>query len=163
VEHMRALLPPAAFERVIENVWSSGSGDFVTSPQWAACVDERLPHGTGGRGWRAGLDLGLTKDRTALAGVHRGGEHVVLDGLQTRQGPRAEPVSISGVERAVVDATERYPGLVIAADPWQLKGSIERLQRAGVQIREHVFSSTSVQKLSTALYAAISTGTLRVY
>jgi phage terminase large subunit-like protein len=163
VEQQRALLPPAAFERVIENNWSSGSGDFVTAEQWALCVDERLARNSGGRGRRAALDLGLTKDRTALAVVHRDGEYVVLDELRTWQGTRAEPVSITGVERAVVDATERYPGLVIAADPWQLKGSIERLQRAGVQIREHVFSSTSVQKLSTTLYAAISTGTLRVY
>lgn len=42
VEQMRELLPGAAFDRLIGNVWTSGSGDFVTEEQWARCVDERL-------------------------------------------------------------------------------------------------------------------------
>ena len=164
VEQQRALLPPAAFERVIANVWTTGSGDFVTAEQWRVCVDERLSRRETGTGpHHAGLDLGLTKDRTALAIVHRDGNQVVLDELDVWQGTKAEPVSITHLERAIADASRRFPGLRISADPWQLKGSIERLQRERVNIDEFTFSASSVQKLSTTLYGAISSGTLRVY
>jgi phage terminase large subunit-like protein len=165
VEQMRALLPSAAFERLIGNVWASGVGDFVTAEQWRRCIDERLaPQARGsGRRYRAGLDLGLVKDRTALAIVHADGDNVDLDELQVWQGTRSEPVSITAIERAVVDATQRYPGLRIIADTWQLKGSIERLQRERVAISAFVFSASSVGKLSTTLHHAITSARLRVY
>jgi len=165
VEQMRALLPAAAFERLIGNVWTTGAGDFVTSEQWLRCVDERLTPTAGGdsRRYWGGLDLGLTKDRTAFAIVHRDGEHVVLDSLDVWQGTRQEPVSITVVERAVADATRRFPGLTISCDPWQLKGSIERLRRERVSVSEFVFSSSSVGKLSATLHHAITSGALRVY
>jgi phage terminase large subunit-like protein len=165
VEQMSALLPSAAFERLIGNVWASGVGDFVTVEQWRSCVDERLvPQARGGgRRYRAGLDLGLVKDRTALAIVHGDGDTVVLDELQVWQGTRSEPVSITQIERAVVDATRRYPGLRVVADTWQLKGSIERLQRERVEISAFVFGASSVGKLSTTLHHAITSARLRVY
>jgi hypothetical protein len=67
------------------------------------------------------------------------------------------------IEHAVVDAARRFPGLQVAADPWQLKGSIERLRAGRVRIAEFVFSTGSVQKLSTALYHAITSAALRVF
>jgi hypothetical protein len=164
VEQQRALLPLVAFERVILNRWSTGSGDFVAAEQWRRCVDERLSpktRGTGGR-YFAGLDLGLTKDRTALAIVHRDGDVTQLDELTVWEGSREDAVSIVGIERAVVDASERFPGLQASADPWQLKGSIERLD-GRVRIAEFVFSAGSVQKLSATLHGAITSGALRVY
>jgi hypothetical protein len=166
IEQQRALLPPAAFERVIENRWTSGAGDFVTKEQWARCVDERLAPQATGRASRhfAGLDLGLVKDRTALAVVHRDGERVILDELSVWAGTGTEPVSITMIELALADATQRFPGLQVSADPWQLKGSIERLRASGrVRISEFVFSTGSVQKLSATLHHAITSATLRVY
>jgi phage terminase large subunit-like protein len=166
VEQMRDLLPGPAFDRLIGNVWTSGAGDFVTAEQWSRCVDERLTPSTRGSGARyyAGLDLGLTKDRTALAIVHSDNDDtIILDDLQVWSGTRADPVSITSIERAIVDATTRFEGLQVAADPWQLKGSIERLQRERVQISEFVFSASSVQKLSTTLHHAVTSATLRVF
>jgi len=71
VEQMRALLPGAAFDRLIGNVWTDAAGDFVDREQWRACVDDRLRPGTGGSSRHfAGLDLGLTHDRSVLTIVH---------------------------------------------------------------------------------------------
>jgi hypothetical protein len=159
VEQQRALLPAIAFERVIENRWTAQAGDFVTAEQYDLCVDERL---TRGRGTHAGLDLGLSKDRTALAVVHRERDVTVLDELLVWSGSRTEPVSISTVERAVADAARRYPGLLIWADPWQLKASIERLRDQGVRINEFIFSASSVQKLSATLFHAFTATALRL-
>jgi hypothetical protein len=165
IEQMRQLLPAASFERLIGNIWSTGSGDFVTAEQWRRCVDERLAplaHGSNGR-YLAGLDLGLTKDRSALAIVHSEDGAVVLDDLVVWAGTPVEPVSITMVERALVDAVKRFPGLRLWADPWQFKGSVERLRAAGLAIQEFVFSQGSVQKLSATLHHAISSAALRVY
>ena len=90
VEQQRALLPAAAFERVIANIWTTGAGDFVTPEQWAACVDERLARrDRAAASHFAGLDLGLTKDRTALAVVHHDDETIILDELDVWEGTRA--------------------------------------------------------------------------
>jgi phage terminase large subunit-like protein len=166
VEQMRALLPPAAFKRVILNEWSTGVGDFVSAEQWAACVDAKREPSVRGewtRRYTAGLDLGLTKDRTALAVVHREGDRVVLDELQTWQGSSREPLSIETVERALLDVRRRYESLLVRADPWQLAGSIQRLRRAGVAIQEYTFGTGSLQRLSAALYQAITSRALRVF
>ncbi|TMK78232.1 MAG: terminase, partial [Actinobacteria bacterium] len=107
VARMERLLPRAAFDRVILNRWTAAEGDFVTPEQWGRCVDpDRSPQTRGAAGvqYFAGLDLGLTKDRTALAILHREGDVVILDDLVVWQGTRAEPVDIGAVERALTDA-----------------------------------------------------------
>ncbi len=173
VEQMRALLPPPAFERVIMNRWSAGVGDFVSEAQWRACVEESLAPaakapwfsrtGRALNGFVAGLDLGLVKDRTALAVVHRDDEQVLLDELLVWQGSKAEPVSIASVERALVAAARKYRPLRVVADPWQLHGSIQRLRSLGIFVEEFSFGTGSVQRLSQTLYHAITSATLRVF
>jgi hypothetical protein len=162
---MNVLLPPSAYARVILNEWTTGSGDFVSPEQWARCVDEDLyaqTRGEQGVRYYGGLDLGLTKDRTALAICHHSAGQVTLDELMVWQGSRSEPVSITAIEQAVIDAADRYPSLHVLADPWQLKGSLERL-RGKVSVDEFVFSPQSVQRLSTTLYQSISAARLRTY
>jgi hypothetical protein len=150
---------------VILNRWTSGQGDFVTAAQWARCVDPELRPSGGGRGmlFVGGLDLGLTKDRTAFAVAHRAGSEIVLDELSVWEGTRGAPVSIAGVERALEDAATRFVPLNVLADPWQFIASIQRLRRAGVRIDEFVFGAASVQRLSMSLYHAITSGSLRVF
>lgn len=167
VEQMRDLLPGPAFDRVIGNVWTSQSGDFVTREEWRRCVDpdwQRQSAAEDGRRYFGGLDLGLTRDRTAFALAHLDGMAAIrLDELLVWQGTKAEPVSIEAIERAMADVSERFDRPTLLADPWQLKGSIERLQHQGVRMEEFIFSASSVARLSTALYSAIKSGRLRVF
>jgi phage terminase large subunit-like protein len=165
VAQQRALLPPLVFERVILNRWTAQSGDFVTREQWRACVDPGLrpqPRGGASR-HHAGLDLGLTRDRTAFAVVHVDGEHVVLDELLVWEGSRDDPVEIAAVERAVADAHRRFPGLRVLADPWQAEGSVQKLRRVGLRVETFAFSSRSIAGLSRTLYETVSDATLRVF
>jgi hypothetical protein len=165
IETMQGLLPGPAFERLILNRWASEQGDFVTRAQWEACIDPFLRPATGatrGASHIAGVDLGLTKDATAIAVVHSDGERVTLDELLVLQGTREEPVSIANVERILLGLAGRYPGLKVLADPWQFQGSIERL-RGSMRISEFTFSASSVAKLSSALHEAISGARLRVF
>jgi phage terminase large subunit-like protein len=168
VEQMRTLLPGPSFDRVIQNEWTTSTGDFVSLEQWRTCVDadwERQTRGQSGVGYVAGLDLGLTKDRTAFAIAHRDQRtgHIALDDLLVWQGTRADPVSIATVERTVADAARRFSSLRVYADPWQAKSTIERLGLHGVQIRGFDFTASSVQRLSSTLYSLITSASLRVF
>jgi hypothetical protein len=163
IEQQRILLPAVAFERVIENRWTTGAGDFVTAEQWRECVDPFLQPSRGGSGrYFGGLDLGLTHDRTVLAIVHWHGDKIVLDELLVWQGEKTEPVSIVAVEAALLDAAERYPGLELYADPWQMRRSLEAL-KGRIRMHEFVFSQASVQKLSSTLLNAVTSQVLRVF
>ena len=165
VERQKALLPPLVFDRVIRNSWTAESGDFVSRQQWRRCVEPGLrPSGRGSaRRHFGGLDLGLTRDRTAFAIVHLEGERVVLDELLVFEGSREDPVEIAAVERAVLDANRRFGGLQVLADPWQAEGSVQKLKRAGVRVSTFTFSSRSIAGLSRVLYESISEASLRVF
>jgi len=165
VEQQRSLLPPIAYERVIENRWTSQSGDYITRTQWRRLVEPGLrpvTTGTHSRHW-GGLDLGLTRDRTAFAVVHIEGDHVVLDALETWEGTPDDPVSILAVENSVADAYRRFPGLQVAADPWQAEGTVQKLARAGLRIDKFRFSQSSIAQLSRVLYECVQDESLRVY
>ena len=88
------------------------------------------------------------------------GDRFELCELQVWQGTRARPVSIEQVERAIVDACERFEGLRLYADRWQFENSLQRLRGDGVHIERFEFTATSVQRLSESLYRAITSRTL---
>lgn len=166
VGRMRTLMPPSAFARVILNQWSGGSGDFVSVEQWRRCVDESLrPSGGYVPHFRyvAGLDLGLVKDATALAVMHREDGRAVLDEIRVWQGTPTRPVEIAEVEAALVDAARRFRSLRLVCDPWQFQGSVQRLRARGLLVHPYSFGSASVQRLSASLFRAITTAQLRVF
>jgi hypothetical protein len=72
-------------------------------------------------------------------------------------------VNVATIERAILDAHRRYPGLRMLCDPWQFKSSVQRLRRDGMPIEEFHFGATSVSRLSAVLYEVISDASLRVY
>jgi phage terminase large subunit-like protein len=165
VEQQRALLPPAAFARVIENVWTSGQGDYLSRDSWRRIVDPGLRPVASGKARRhfGALDLGLSKDRTGLAICHLEDERVVLDSLEAWEGSVEDPVSILAVENAVEDAYRRFPGLRMTLDPWQAESTFQKLKRAGRAVEKFTFSAKSIHGLSTALYQAVQDETLRVF
>jgi len=164
IEQQRKLLPPAAFERVIENRWVAQFGDFISAEQLDACTDSTLaPIASGSGVFFGAIDLGLVKDRTAFAILQSRNGRFELCEMQVWQGTRAKPVSIEHIERAIIDATERFPGLRLYADRWQFEHSLQRLRSRGVRIARFEFSETSVQRLSESLYRSITSRTLALY
>lgn len=165
IDRMQRTLPPATFERLILNRWISKTGDFVTAEQLEACIDpdwHPQHQAISGTRYFAGLDLGLVKDRTALAVVHGDGGRVALDHLRVWQGTRGAPVPIVEVENALLDIGVRYPQVRIFADPWQLQSTIQRL-KGKVKIEAFNFTSMSVAHLSESLFEMITSGALRLY
>lgn len=159
-------LPPEVYQRLWENRWVEGSGSLITREQLDACVDS---------GWRpqragsdyvryvVGVDLGLVRDRTARAVVHKEASgRVVLDDLRTWQGSRREPVQISDVETDLVDVDRRFNHPRFVLDPWQLQSSQQRL-RGQLSIGEFRMTAESVRRLSENLLRLIRDRQLRIY
>ncbi len=167
VDTQRASLPPQVFQRLWENKWTEGSGSFITREQLDRNIDATWRpqlQGQNGHQYYVGLDLGLTRDRTARAVVHfdREGDRVVLDDLRIWQGTPAHPVNIEEIEDDLVSCDTRFGRPSFHLDPWQLKGSIQRLQTS-LRINEFKFTSESVRQLSENLFGLLSKGQMRLY
>ena len=85
-----------------------------------------------------------------------------LDSLTVWQGSSGEPVSILEIEQALLDVSTRWPGVRVSLDPWQLKGSAERL-RGRVNLVEFTMTAGSVSRLSQTLYSAITARQVTLY
>jgi hypothetical protein len=167
VEQFKQTLPANVWRRLYGNEWVTAGGDFITAEQYDGCVIAGLSplyEGVVGGRYYAGLDLGLTKDRTALAIVsrERRGVPAQLINLHVWEPRAGQPVSITEVEQTLIDVSRRYPRIRIAADPWQLKGTVERLSRK-IKITEYPFTATSVNRLSETLFAALTGGGIQLY
>jgi phage terminase large subunit-like protein len=163
IDRLRDTLPPHIFQRFVENKWVEGAGSFITREALQRCIDDRLApesHGYRGINYYLGVDLGLKKDRTAAAIVHRDGPHVVLDDLAVWEGTRTNPVSIADVEDWIRSAAIRFPLRRIVMDPWQAQSTVQRF--AGV-IEEFTFTAQRVARLSSNLFHLIQTAALRLY
>lgn len=76
LEEQRRLLPPKVYARLWLNRWADGAGDALESSDIEAALTLDGPIAKAEKGWAycAGLDLGLTRDHSALAiiGKHTG-------------------------------------------------------------------------------------------
>ena len=167
IEAQRASLPPQVFQRLWENKWTEGSGSFVTRPELDRNMDATWRpqlKGQEGVSYFVGLDLGLTRDRTARAVVHydREADRVVLDDLRIWQGSSDHPVDIADVEHDLEACDARFCRPQFYLDPWQLQSTLQRL-RSSLNVNEFKFTSESVRQLSENLYGLLKKGQMRLY
>jgi len=154
------LLTPAQFARLHLNQWSSADEALVRAEDLAACVahDDALEPARGAR-YVVGLDVGLTRDRTAVAVLHTlhgrdndGEPRVVVDRVVRVQGTRARSVRLDDVEALVADVARRYNGARVIADPWQAVGLCQRLRARGLRIEEQPFTTSSNARMAATLF-----------
>jgi phage terminase large subunit-like protein len=156
VEAVRGSLTPAEWRRLVECEWAEGD-DALTSPEdVVACVSHPgLLEPVAGVRYVLGMDIGLKKDATAVAVVHRDGSRVMVDRVLRWQGTRRRPVDLDDVEAAVRELSRRYNGAPLVYDPYQAAQLSERLRKAGVRAVEFTFSQAGVNRLARSLYGLI--------
>lgn len=167
IEERRRELPPAVFQRFWENRFTGGENSFFTREDVMQCRDEFLKpkvQGEKDNQYFYGCDLGLTKDKTASVILHQDKltGNVIVDSIKTWTGDKKNPVRITEIEEDIILASQNFPNLKIVVDPWNLKGSIERLKKY-CRIEEYTFSSSNVDKLSRNLYFYVHNGLLKFY
>lgn len=163
IDRQRETLPAHIFQRLHENQWVEGSGSFIGRDALKRCFDDRFQreaYGWRGQEYVLAVDLGLTKDRTALAIMHNEDNFVVLDDLQVWEGHHGAPVKIAEVEDAIESAAQRFRLARVVCDPWQMQRTI---QRFGGLVEEFRFSAQSVARLSANLLHLITSGRLRLF
>ena len=160
----RARLPAHVYQRLHEALWVGGTNSAWTREQVEACVDAELQAKEGavaGRQHYCGLDVGLRRDRTAAAIVSWADQgRLELDDLAVWIPGKGQQVQIADIEAWIVQARERFPGLVVSADPSMFEGSI---QAAKGEIREARFTSELVRRLSVNLHELLAGGKLALF
>jgi hypothetical protein len=175
IEQWRRTLHPAQFQRLINNIDTTGECAFVTEEQVKACC---LLKGTS-KGWPTdleakefkkgyvvtGVDLGLKKDATAIATVQslpvqRGNPpkfHLLA--LDVLTGDPGDPVLLREVEQIILLHKFKYKSYPILCDPWNAASLI---QKYGFMV-EWPFTVKHVSELTQLLYRAISDKQLAIY
>jgi phage terminase large subunit-like protein len=170
-------LPESSFRRLFLNEWTASEDRVASLDDLRACVTLDGPQEPKEQAaYWIGVDLGLKRDRTAVAVCHSErlsgdedptvGSRVVLDRLQVWQGTRLKPVRLDDVEEWVATTAARYNHAGVILDPWQAAGLAQRLQARGTQVggrswgsweswerkvEEFVFSAQSVGRLASTL------------
>lgn len=158
LEEQRRLLPESSFQRLHLNRWVSPEDRLVSADDLTACVvlDGPLDPDPRHR-YVVGVDVGLKKDRTAVAICHAdhagpdAAQRVVLDRVHVLEGTKAKPVELATVEALIEEAARQYHAQVLI-DPWQSIGMAQRLRARGVRIAEFSFTAQSVAKLAMTMH-----------
>jgi len=109
LDEQRRLLPSIAYERLWLNQWSAGSGDALSEQEINRAITQPGPMSGAERGWQffAGLDLGLSRDASALAIV---GQHVGWQEYgQSESPPRAPSVNDIMRDLGLAESPIEYP------------------------------------------------------
>jgi phage terminase large subunit-like protein len=180
LEEQKRRLPESSYLRLFENVWTASEDRLASLDDLRACVVHDGPlEPQDGVNYVIGVDLGLKRDRTAVAVCHserlRGdedptvGARVVLDRMQVWKGSRLRPVQLEDVEEWIATASARYNRAAVVLDPWQAAGLAQRLKARGVprtswsgertprgwEVEEFTFSAQSVGRLASTLMLLI--------
>ena len=153
----RRTLPGHVYARLHECRWVDSVGAWLSSEQVEAIFGE-FPAGDGPR--CIGLDIGVSRDRTALAVVKRIGGLVLVEHLRLFVPSKTTRVDLTEIEEEVEGLAHRYH-CPVWLDPYQGIGLGQRLAQRGVQVKEYGFSGDGRRRLFGALLDLIMTGSLR--
>jgi hypothetical protein len=149
--------------------WCAGTGDALDPEDIAACTDPNARPMNGderGFGFVAGLDLGLTSDRSALCALG-------IDGASQRSrlaaceawsaGPNGQ-VDLEQVRFGVLQLHWQLRGnLVVGYDPWQCEYMALTLRREGVNMVAVPFSGKNLDTMASAVLMAFRSRTITLY
>lgn len=162
----RKRLTPSKYQRYHQNMWTSGENALVTKEQLDGNINPGWsPQGIGNPQYRyvLALDLGLSQARTAIAIMHRQGSQHVLDSMWVWSGSSKDPVMISEVEKYILRCSKNFNLESVIFDMWQAKLLAERLQAAGLRIKEFKFSTGNIARMTANLASLIQDGRLCLY
>lgn len=141
----RNQITPAAFRRLWENEWTSGSGDALDMGDVEACITLKSPAQPGaGLVFVAGVDLGIKHDHAAVVtlGLDVPRRRVVLASSQSWAPSdfASGKVSVEAVELHCLREQQRLDVAAFYYDPNQAAYLVERLAKSGLLCVEWNFS-----------------------
>jgi hypothetical protein len=167
LESARRTERPLSFQRVFLNQWVESTGHFIAPGQWDALIDpeHRCPSPSRDLVLSVGLDLGLSRDTTAVVSVYERGGRLYLGPCRIWTPPgRGVKLDIEATAEAYLrDLARDYHVAAVLCDPWQSVNSIQRLRAEGVNMVEFTQSGAGMVQACSALWDAIQQQRLTVY
>jgi phage terminase large subunit-like protein len=165
---MRRTLRPNQYLRMIENRFVTTESSFIDMAWWDACIDPAatpLVTNTLLPVWAA-VDASVKRDSTGIAVVSfdRERQRVVLIWHRIFQPSAREPLDFEAtIERALRELMRRFAVRGVFYDPYQMAAVAQRLQAAGVPMREFPQTVGNLTEIGTNLYDLIKGRSLVVY
>jgi hypothetical protein len=165
---MRRSLRPNQFLRMIENKFVTTETNFIDMEWWDRCVDPDAAPRFSDRAlpvW-VGVDASVKRDSTAIVVVtfDRQTNRVVLVEHYIFQPTAKEPLNFElTIERTLRELIHRYAVRGVHFDPYQMAAVAQRLQAAGVPMREYPQTTGNLTEIGSNLYELIKGRGLAVY
>jgi phage terminase large subunit-like protein len=157
---MRRSLRPNQYLRMIENRFVTTESSFIDMAWWDACVEHGMSPTLVAPAlpvWVA-IDAGVKRDSTAIMTVtfNKDMQKVVLVVHRIFQPSVKEPLDFEAtIEHHVRELMKRFAVRGVFYDPWQMVAVAQRLQQAGVPMRECPQSSGYLTEIGTNLFELI--------
>jgi len=165
-EEQRRVLRPATFDRIHRNMCVSGDERLLSLDDInAAIVPGHGPcfEGNPGFSYYAGLDLGLKRDRSALAVIHKQDGRIILDHLRIFEPPRHGEVDLSEVQAHVTTVAKAFRLQKLLMDPWNSAHLRQALGKDCIPVEDYHFSSQTWGKLAMGLLSAFKDRVITIF
>jgi phage terminase large subunit-like protein len=148
LEEQRRILPDIAYRRLWLNIWTTGSGDALSDGEIQRALTQSGPLSRPEKGWQyvAGLDLGLSRDKAALAVV---GKHVGYWREKRRRKRKLPPTQMAMADLGLIDPPDDDP-----EDVWE-EGS-NRLKLVRLEVwdpRDSATGKVDLEEIETTIAA----------
>ncbi len=169
IEQMRRSLRPNQFLRMIENKFVSTESQFVDMAAWDRCTDLRLSAVVSEPSLPVfvGVDASYKHDSTALVAVtpvDDTTQRVKLACHRIFQPTPDQPLDFeAAIELTLKDWSKRFTILKVLFDPWQMQATAQRLQRAGLPLKECPQTPAYLTAIGQNLFDLVTGGNLAVY
>lgn len=111
------------------------------------------------------VDLGLKRDRAAIAMSHSPGFKEIrtlsgveklpivnVDYVESWEAPIQGEIPLSAIRNRIVELTRKFPVVSVTFDHWQSSDMIQSLRSQGINADYHTVKKTDYDTLSTAIY-----------
>jgi phage terminase large subunit-like protein len=165
---MRRTLRPNQYLRMIENRFVTTESSFIDLAWWDDCVDHGMTPTLAAPAlpvW-VGVDASVKRDSTALVAVtfNKDAQKVVLVLHRIFQPSVKEPLDFEAtIEKALRDIVRRFAVRGVFYDPYQMAAVAQRLQKAGVPMRECPQTVGYLTEIGTNLFELIKAHSFLVY
>jgi len=166
IEGKRRTERPNAFRRFWRNEWVASEDAFITGDQWDACIlpGYRCPGPRQVKGLYLGIDAGVKHDCAAVVAVYPQDGQIWLGPYRIWRPSKRQPLDLEEtIEAYVKDLRGKYGITLALADPWQMASTIQRLQKAGIAIREYPQTVPNLTTMGGLLFDLLRQQRLVVY
>jgi phage terminase large subunit-like protein len=165
---MRRTLRPNQYLRMIENRFVTTESSFIDMAWWDACVEHGMAPTLVAPAlpvW-VGVDASVKRDSTAIVVVtfNKEAQRVVLVWHRIFQPSAREPLDFEAtIERTLREVVRRFAVRGVFYDPYQMASTAQRLQQAGVPMREFPQTSGGLTEIGNNLFELLKGRGLLVY